>query len=64
MLEPEETKIVMILLAAVIIAIVGCCLPVGWTTGVTIILPIQLVILFTLTLRVMRITWRMSAQEI
>ncbi len=55
MLAPEEIKVVMILLVAVIIATVGVLLPVGWTTGVTIILPIQLVILITLTLQVIRI---------
>ncbi len=56
MLAPEEVKIGMIMLTAIITAVVGCCLPVGWTTGITIIYPIQLVILITLTLQIIRIT--------
>jgi len=56
MLAPEEIKVVMILLIAIIIAAVGCYLPVSQTTGATIIYPIQLVILITLTLQIIRIT--------
>jgi len=64
MLAPEEIQVGIIMLIAIIIATVGVLLPVGWTTGVTIVLPVQLVILMTLTLQVMRITLRMDAQEI
>jgi len=64
MLAPEEIKVGMIMLTAIVAAVVGCNLPLGWATGVTIILPLQLVILITLTLQAMRITLRVNAEEI
>ncbi|UZE92461.1 MAG: hypothetical protein IB616_01225 [Methanosarcinales archaeon] len=56
MLAPVEIKIGMIMLIATLAAVIGCSLPVSQTTGATIIYPIQLVILITLTLQIIRIT--------
>jgi len=64
MLAPEEIKVVIIMLIAILTAVIGCSLPVSRTTGATIIYPIQLVILITLTLQIIRITLHMNAEEI
>jgi len=64
MLALEEIKIGMIMLVAILTAVIGCSLPVSQTTGATIIYPIQLVILITLTLQIIRITLHMNAEEI
>ena len=61
-LTPDEIKLAGIALIAMITAIVGCALPVSQTTGAMIICPIQVVIVFTLLLRVVRISLRMGAQ--
>jgi len=64
MLAPEEVKVVIIMLVAILTAVIGCSLPVSQTIGATIIYPIQLVILITLALQIIRITSRMNAEEI
>ena len=58
---PDEIKLAGIVLIAILTAVIGCALPVS-QTGQLIIYLIQLVILFTLIIRVMRISLRMGAQ--